>query len=431
MPAGAWSTPLPRCRIWQSGLYLLNRRPGEYPPRVVRAARFRWQWPAAAGALAIVVIVVALAGSVLLRRAAAEPTSAPIGDLDPTTVPWYEAMRALDDAGPRQTYELNAGLLGDAAPRISKTVDLVTASEELERSRTMPVAVLADGSLLYASDDGTASTLHLGSVADEQEREIAQVPGFVWAVALAPDASVAYVSELDRITEQDVGVWAVATDGSAQAKRVMPPARAGVAHADFSLVAMAAYTASLRLDVSGRMLTRSSCDRDNQPFACTLDVLDLSSGKITRLDDALGAGFIGLEAGVVLTQPTCFGADACPPVVVDLASGARQELPWVTDAADITLAGQSPIVVAVSHAHADLSGLAVIDLPAHRTRQLMVERPSSIILWRDGGAVLPAGWVRVDSGDLAGGLAVRVSDGKTIQLPLRPPVERLGVSQNG
>ena len=400
---------------------------------MVRAARFGWHWLAAAGALGIVVIVVAVAGSVLLRPAAAEPTAAPVADLDPATVPWYDAVRPLDNAGPRQTYELDAGLLGDEAPRISKTVELVTASEELERSRAMPVAVLADGTLLYASDDGTASTLHLGTVANEQEREIAQVPGFVWAVALAPDAPVAYVSELDRITERDAGVWAIATDGSGQAERVMPPARAGVAHADFSLVAMAAYTASLRMDVSGQVLARSSCDRDNQPFACTLDVLDLSSRKITRLDDALGAGFIGLEGGVVLTQPTCFGADPCPPVVVDLASGARQELPWVTDAVDITVAGRSPTVMAVSHAHADLSGLAVIDLQAHRTRQLMVERPSSIILWRDGSAVLPPGWLRaeIDSGDQRVRLAVRVSDGTTVQLPLTPPVEREGMSQNG
>ena len=405
----------------------------EYPPHVLRAARLHWQWLAVAGAVAIVVIGAAVTGGVLLRPAAAEPTAAAVADLDPTTVPWYDAVRPLDNAGPRESYELDAGLLGDDAPRISKTIDLVTASEELERSRAMPVAVLPDGALLYASDDGTASTLHLGSVANREEREVAQVPGLVWAVGLAPDASVAYVSQLDRVTEQDAGVWAIATDGSGQARRVMPPARAGVAHADFSLVAMAAYTASLRLDVSGRMLTRSSCDRDNQPFACTLDVLDLSTGKITRLDDALGAGFIGLEDGLVLTQPTCFGDDPCGPVVVDLASGARQGLPWVTDAAGITLAGRSPVVVAVSHADAELSGVAVIDLQAHRTRQLIAERPASIILWHDGSAVLPPGWLHadIDSGDQQVRLAVRVSDGKTVQLPLTPPVEREGVSQNG
>jgi hypothetical protein len=37
----------------------------------------------------------------------------------------------------------------------------------------------------------------------------------------------------------------------------------------------------------------------------------------------------------------------------------------------------------------------------------------------------------INSGDQQVRLAVRVSDGKTVQLPLTPPVEREGVSQNG
>lgn len=368
----------------------------------------------------------------MLQPAVAAPTPSVVADLDPATVPWFRAERRFGDAlAPQESYEIDAGFLGDDAPRITRSVDLARAADELELARPMPVAVLGDGTMLYASDDGTTSTLHLGSVANDDERETALVPGFVWAVALSPDASVAYVIQLDRATQRDAGVWAVPTDGSGKLHQVMPAAVAGVARAEFSLVASAPYTATLQLDAGGALLARTSCARDARPFACRLDVLDIASGTITRLDDDLGSGFIGLEAGIVLDQPTCFGLDPCAPVLVDLASGARQNLPWVTDNVAITLAGQRPMVAAVTHAGDGLSGLAVIDLRAGRTRQLIAERPAGITLWNDGSAVLPQGWFRIDAGDLTGQIAVRASDGKTVQLPAPPPFRDAETPLNG
>lgn len=254
----------------------------------------------------------------------------------PPRVAWaFASMLPPDEAN---SFVLQAGFLGDEAPRID--LDIPWAVDpNVDLGRTPAVSRPAAGSVAFVADDGVTSRLSLVPIAVGGEpRVLAELDVAVWTVALAPDASAAYLAVSGRGGEMDGSIIRVALDGSGETEVLLPPAGEAARPRDAVLVAVATFHAVLDVSPDGRLLGAMVC---RGAAGCTSTVIDLESGDRLELDDStlyrVGAG--GLAIIDRCTPVACLGE------VLDVDSGATAPLPGHASEASLASVGGRPVVV--------------------------------------------------------------------------------------
>lgn len=346
---------------------------------------------AVAGVLVLVVAAVTL-GPRLASAPAASPTPAhgDIGrDLPAEPVAWAFVTGLPPDAG-HDVYVLQAGFLGDAAPRIDVEVPWRVGGDG-DIGRQPAVASPIAGEIVHVADDGRRSSVRTLSIAgDGLEPEVlAVLDEVVWDLAVAPDGSAAYLALVGRAeAQEDLGVVRVALDGSGMIDPLLPPARAGGV-GDVRFAAVLAFNINLEVSSDGRFLARTACLGVQ---GCRTEVVDLASGERFDLGDStvhdLGAG------GLVIRE---WCAVNCRSEILGVTTGATNPLRVSAFDASFVVAETGALVVTIEN-NGIAPTLTVID-PATGVRRVLYrapERASLILSSRDGLLwSVPAGTILV------------------------------------
>jgi hypothetical protein len=301
--------------------------------------------------LAIILAVILLAPIVMLAIQAASPqppagastttsaspteTDAVGGDLNPETVPWMSVVQHFD-AAVQQSFNLQAGTLGAVAPTVDIEVPWMTDAAT-EGGRMPAAGQVGDGSVVYVSDDGRRSTVHLlGNEDGAQADVVGDVQDVVWSMAVTRDGRHAYLALGERgNSSRHTGVVRLELDGSGKTELVMPGAVAGLD--DIRLVAVSSLV-QIQLGVDDRQLIRHLCSAAR---GCQTDVLDLASGETMPFGDI---AVLGVAADAALVE-RC--REQCTKEVVDLETGASVTLDAAIFEARIHAVGGRPVVIAL------------------------------------------------------------------------------------
>lgn len=282
--------------------------------------------------------------SSLSRNAASPPGSTvPSDDGEDAAAPRRAAAWAFVSGLPpeldREAYVIQAGFLGDPAPRLEVEVPW-RLGEDGDIGRQPAVGEPLDGGIVHVADDGRRSSIRRLSILDGGAAAVlGVVDEVVWDIAVAPDGSAAYLALVARDAgDEDRGVVRIALDGSGTIESVLPPGRAGAA-GDVRLAAFLAFQVMLDISDDGRFLGRTLCFGVD---GCASEIVDLDSGERFPAGDVepvdLGPG------GLVLRERCNL---ECETEVASVLTGGRLVLPaWPFDSAFVA-AGDGVLVATI------------------------------------------------------------------------------------
>lgn len=332
-----------------------------------------------AGLLALVV-----AGVTLVPRLASAPTDSATpteGQIDPDppaeAVAWA-FVTGLPPAGGHDAYVLQAGFLGDVAPRLDVEVPWQVGGDG-DVGRQPAVAPPIDGEIVHVADDGRRSTVRTLSIADGglDGEALATLDEAVWDLAVAPDGSAAYLALVARADgEQDQGVVRLALDGSGRTDPLLPPAIAGEV-GDVRRAAVLAFNVNLEVSSDGRYLARTACLGVQ---GCQTEVVDLSSGERFELGDS---AIHDLGPGGLVIREWC--AVNCRTELLSVPTGASSALRVSAFDAGFVVAEAGAMVVTIEN-NGIAATLTVTD-PASGVREAVYRAPdrgSLVLSDRDG-----------------------------------------------
>ncbi|MEP7081830.1 MAG: hypothetical protein ABI841_02510 [Chloroflexota bacterium] len=358
----------------------------------------------------------------------AVPTGSGAGDdavVDASSFSWASALMLPPPAGRPMpiAYSLQGGTLGDPARPLEVVVAFAVTDALADLGRIPAIGEPTNGAVVYAADDGRLSQIRRATLSDPVSDElILELEAVVWTLTVTPDGSHAYVLLVGRGQPGDAGVLRVALDGSGQVEEVMGPARAAAGEGEFRLVAIAGLRTALALSPDERFLLRRVCAAAVQ--ACAVDVLDVESGEVLALPDR---DVLGVAGEMVLA--TACDMVGCHLTVILLGTGEERLVGPLNGQAVMATVEGSPVVVHNSSpGEPDASSLHVTDPLTGDTIQLLdggaggfVELHSNLYVTTKVAG--PPGWVVATVWDPQGrgqGVAVDLSDGTTILLPIAP-----------
>lgn len=375
-------------------------------------------------ALAASVLLVACGSPSMVKpgpTASPDPTATAPPSAEPVElgrVPWisFERLWNANDQ-PQPQLLLLAGWIGEATPSLEVVAPFAFLRDPMEYGHQPAVAALPSGLIVYVGDDGVTSTVHRTSV-DGEDIVISELPEIVWSLALAPDGTEVYLLLLHRADYADAGVARVPIDGG-EAQSILEPAQPAAASAA-ALAAVLPYTGRLVPSLEGALLARETCAGEGGLWDCRLDILDLATGHVGRLEDDIAGHLIGLTHDWVVAVPDC-GAIGCPTIVVDLARGTRAELPIAVDGLELLVVEGDPILVATAEMHDRHSyAIEATTLTSGETRVVLQSGPGAPVFMPKGSwwtPLLPSGWVEVYiEGGRLGERALHVPSGTLVHL---------------
>ena len=319
-------------------------------------------------------------------------------------------------------YSLQGGTLGDPGRPLDVVVPFAMTDAPADLGRIPAIGEPTNGAVVYVADDGRLSQIRRATLSEPVSDElILELEAVVWTLTVTPDGSHAYVLLSQRGQPDDAGVLRVALDGSGDAEEVMGPARPAAGEGEFRLVAIAGVRAALMLSPDERFLLRRVCAGAAQQ--CAVDVLDVESGDVLALPDREVLGV----AGEMVLATACDMA-GCHLTVMLLATGEERLVGPLNGQAVLATVGGKPVVVHNSSpAGREASTLHATDPLTGETVDLLdgagrfVELHSNLYVTTK--VTGPAGWVVVTVWDPQGrgqGVAVALSDGTTVLLPVAP-----------
>ena len=412
---------------------------------------FPWLVVAVGGVLFVVLLVVAVAvvGLPQLGPRQTPAPAAPSGHAGPTdpgtgepaevdasSFRWASAMMLPPPAGRPMpiAYSLQGGTLGDAARPLDVVVPFAITDARADIGRIPAIGEPTNGAVVYVADDGRVSQIRRATLSEPVSDElILELEAVVWTLTVTPDGSHAYALLAGRGQPVDAGVLRVALDGSGRAEEVMGPARSAAREGEFRLVAIAGLRALLALSPDERFLLRRVCAAAEQ--ACAVDVLDVESGEVLTLPDR---EVMGVAGEMVLAS----GCDmvGCHLTVMLLATGEERLVGPLNGQAVLATVEGSPVVVHNSSPGGpDATSLYATDPLTGDTVELLAGGPGGFVevhtnLYVTTKVSGPPGWAVVTVWDPQGrgqGVAVHLSDGTTILLPVAPGAAPLMAPMGG
>ena len=356
---------------------------------------------------------------------AAQPAPGEDAVVDASSFSWASGALLPPPAGwPMPTaYSLQGGTLGDPARPLDVVVPFAVTDAPTDVGRMPAIGEPTNGAVVYVADDGRLSQIRRATLSDPVTDElILELEAVVWTLTVAPDGSHAYLLLAHRGRPEDAGVLRVALDGSGEVEEVMDPAVAEARDGGFRLVAIAGFRAALMLSPDERFLLRRVCAAAEQ--ACAVDVLDLESGDVLELPDREVLGIAG-----ELVLATACNMAGCHLTVMELASGDERLVgPLNGQAVLATVDGRPVVAHNSSPAGPEATTLHVTDPLTGDTVELLAAGPGGFVelhsnLYLSTKVNGPAGWVVVtiwDPGGQPQAVAVDLSDGTTIPLPVAP-----------
>ena len=260
--------------------------------------------------------------------------------------------------------------------------------------------------VLVGADDGHRSTLRFVDAFSGCVTPVAVESAVIRRATVAPDTGTVYEFRVARATRAELGVWRRA---AATAERVLPPLewddRYGIT-----------FSTELAWRTDGGELAVQSCGAS----LCRTRVLDVSTGRVRRVETADQGEMIALAGDRVVTYGACrglpcpihgFDADTGDEVVLSVAAGAARAVSTPNGVRIVHERGDGrPGVLAVD----PRSGAATaISLPAN-TR--LPQQPSR----SDEAFAVSPGWVplvvRDSADDLLPAAFLRLADGMTVEV---------------
>jgi hypothetical protein len=356
----------------------------------------------------------------------------PLPALDVDAIPWFEAERGWGVQGPIDQLRIMAGRLDGEPEHLALDVPWAFAPGRMEIGRRAPVALARDGTLVYVSDDGSASAIHVTDVDGTDDRVVAELPQLVWTIGLTPEADHAYLVALSRETGVDDGVYRIALDVVGEPVPVMQAAWVLPVAAGILPVAARAFDATLTFSHDGSVLVRHSCGGPDAAWICVVDVLTVDTGTAVRPPDAFPGGLVGVESTWLVGTPECAALE-CPRIARNLQTTQHVQLPPAPNGSVLVAIDDEPVLVSTGQqidrratalvgTNLETGAIAPVwDAPA-RTEVMFLE-----LEWK---AALPADWIAVQvQGAVEGTLAVNVRDGTAVGLPTPPSLQTMGQPQ--
>lgn len=398
------------------------------------------------GAILLLVLVAAvvIAGLPMIGPRQTPAPAAPSGDAGPTGVgagddavvdassfSWASGSMLPPPAGRPMpiAYSLQGGTLGDPTRPLDIVVPFALTDAPADLSRIPAIGEPTNGAVVYVADDGRQSQIRRATLSDPVSDElILELEAVVWTLTVTPDGSHAYVLLVGRGQPDDAGVLRVALDGSGHVEEVMGPARPAAGEGEFRLVAIAGIRAALLLSPDERFLLRRMCAAAAQQ--CAVDVLDVERGEVLTLPDR---EVLGVAGEMVLA--TACDLVGCHLTVMLLATGEERLVGPLNGQAVLATVDGSPVVVHnSSSAGPDSTTLHATDPLTGDTVELLDAGPGGFVELHSNLYVTtkisgPSGWVVVTAWDPEGGsqgVAVNVSDGTIILLPVAPAPPPMG-----
>jgi hypothetical protein len=404
------------------------------------------------GIAAVLLLVAVVVGATSLRSAptasgsaSPPPAGEPIGAaqstpgedavVDASSFSWASGAMLPPPPGRQMpiAYSLQGGTLADPARPLDVVVPFAMTDAPADLGRVPAIGEPTNGAVVYVADDGHLSQVRRATLSDPMSDElILELEAVVWTLTVTPDGSHAYLLLLDRGRPRDAGVLRVALDGSGQVEEVMDPAQPAAGGAGFRLVAIAGFGAALMLSPDERFLLRRVCAPEQR---CTVDVLDVESGEVLALPDREVLGV----AGELVLATACDMA-GCHLTVMQLATGEERLVGPLNGQAVLATVDGTPVVAHNSSpAGANATTLHATDPVTGDTVELLAGGPGGFVelhsnLYVTTKITGPAGWVVVTVWDPQGsgqGVAVDLSDGTTILLPIAPGAAPLMGPPNG
>jgi hypothetical protein len=216
--------------------------------------------------------------------------------------PWFRLDPVLGDDGALRGQRVTVGLGGG---RVTNTLDL-------------PPESFAAGPfgrvILVGSDDGSISRVQAFDVANACTWAIAEERAVIRRATVDPAGSGVYETRVDRASRADLGVWLRPLDGSAAARRILPPLPADDRFGR-------TFSTEFAWDVAGERLAVQSCGE----VACRTRLIAPEGGPTVTLDVPDLGGLLGFDGDRVVTYGACRGTP-CPILSTDLATGVRTVL---------------------------------------------------------------------------------------------------------
>jgi hypothetical protein len=377
-------------------------------------------------ALLVPIVVVVLPGSggdrsIVDRGAPESAGAAPAEPLRLDQVAWVHAVPLF--AGPAETYALQAGSLDVPVPVVDLEVPF-GVDPNSNPGRSPAVSGVVDGHVVYVADDGRRSSVRRVPIdANGADEEVATLDDIVYSVAVAPDASHAYLALGDRVDpERDGGIVRLSLDGLGRVERILGPAPQAASQPSIIQAAVVSFHVDISISLDGRHLTRYSC---NGAAGCVWQVIDLDSLEVIELGG--DRTIIGVAGGIALTQHCRM---ECMIELVDLDTGLTEPIPAIEFEATLTLLGGEPQVV-FTQRHGDVTVLRLLDPGDGSVVDVLApRRGSSITLLPPHAQVrlaTPSGYVIAQISEEDHGVvvnvhtvAVRLDGGAVVELPAAP-----------
>ena len=397
-----------------------------------------WTIVAIGGVLVVLVLVAAAVGFVGLPMIGPQATPAPAAAsgaaqsthggeavVDASSFSWASGSMLPPPAGRPMpmAYSLQGGTLGDPARPVDIVVPFFLTDAPADLGRIPAIGEPTNGAVVYVADDGRLSQIRRATLSDPVSDElILELEAVVWTLTVTPDGSHAYALLVGRGEPGDAGVLRVALDGSGQVDEVMAPAQPAAGGGEFRRVAIAGLRAALVLSPDERFLLRRVCAPGAQ--ACAVDVLDVESGEVLVLPDR---EVLGVAGETVLA--TACDMVGCHLSVLLLATGEERLVgPLNGQAVLATVQGRPVVVHNSSPGGRDASSLHATDPLTGDTVELLAGGAGGFVevhsnLYVTTKVAGPEGWVVVTVWDPQGkgqGVAIDLSDGTTILLPIAP-----------
>jgi len=324
-------------------------------------------------------------------------------------------------AGEAVAYSLQAGSLADPGPVIDLQVPLVVRKLVEDAGRISVFSDPVAGAVLYVVDDGGTTQLRRATLANPDAEEVmAELEQIVWAMTVERDGSHAYLLLVHRDGGGDAGVIRVALDGSGEITEILGPAEPAEARGDVVPVAVVGFRAWLMLSPDDSHLLRRVCADPAAP--CALDVVDLTSDVVVRLEDN---EVLGIADGRVFWGRCAKGG--CELGTTDVQTGEERAFAESDGVATLAEIDGHPMVAYTSFTPDGRGSVLVVDPETGVSRVLMqgtMFEMQSSALDQSTKIVPPPGWIvvrRFDGGSEQPG-ASRLADGFTIPLPPLPMV---------
>lgn len=231
---------------------------------------------AASVAIAGLPLVGSADGSPIPSASSGTPTSTP-SDSAPAApngpqelagaVWWALGWQPLQGGGERNWNELTVGFLDGT---LLDTVP-ITGSSTAPGNGAPFVEGPSRGLLLYATDTGPATELHVVDAAQQTNLLVASIRAAIHDAALSPEAGVAYYAAGSPLA----GIWRVPLDGSGVPELVLQPAEVVGLHVDAMLVPgvdQLPKQVTLAVDPAEDRLAMFACT-----MTCTLRIVGLPS----------------------------------------------------------------------------------------------------------------------------------------------------------